>query len=75
MSPTLERPVTAKTVANMLGVSTTTVLNMANRANDPIPHIKIGTRYRFYVSDIAKFFNLPADKVAAQIPTNGANDE
>lgn len=75
MSPILERPVTANTVANMLGVSTTTVLNMANRAVNPIPHIKIGTRYRFYVSDIAKFFNLPADKVAAQIPTNGANDE
>lgn len=75
MSPILERPVTASIVANMLGVSTTTVLNMANRAVNPIPHIKIGTRYRFYVSDIAKFFNLPADKVAAQIPTNGANDE
>lgn len=75
MSLNLERPVTAKTVAELLGVSTTTILNMANRAVDPIPHIKIGTRYRFYMTDIAKFFNLPADKIAAQMPTDGANDE
>lgn len=75
MSLSLERPVAAKTVAELLGVSTTTVLNMANRAIDPLPHIKIGTRYRFYMTDVAKHFNLPADKIAAYLPTDGANNE
>lgn len=75
MSLSLERPVTARTVADLLGVSTTTVLNLANRAENPLPHIKIGTRYRFYMSDVAKYFNLPADKIATYLPTDGANDE
>lgn len=75
MSLSLERPVTARTVAELLGVSTTTVLNMANRAENPLPHIKIGARYRFYMSDVAKHFNLPADKIAAYLPANGANNE
>lgn len=71
----LERPVTAKYIADLLGVTTPTVLSLAVKIDNPLPHIKIGTRYRFFMSDVVKYFNLPADKFADTKPEDGATNE
>lgn len=57
-----ERPMTTAQVAKALGVSRATILGMARKEVEPLPSIKIGTHYRFFWSDVAKFFGIPADK-------------
>ena len=61
----LERPMTAKGVADALGISKATVLNCAHSKTKPLAHIRIGNRYRFFWSDIVKYFDIPADKVVS----------
>lgn len=57
-----ERPMTTAQVAKALGVSRATILAMAHKEVEPLPFIKVGTHYRFFWSDVAKYFNIPADK-------------
>ena len=57
-----ERPMTTAQVAKALGVSRATILGAARREVDPLPSIKIGAHYRFFWSDVAKYFGIPADK-------------
>jgi len=57
-----ERPMTTAQVAKALGVSRATILSVARREVEPLPSIKIGTHYRFFWSDVTKFFGIPADK-------------
>jgi excisionase family DNA binding protein len=59
----MERPMTTAQVASALGVSRATILKVATRDADPLPSIKIGKHYRFFWSDVVKFYNLPADKL------------
>jgi len=64
-----ERPMTTAQVAKVLGVSRATILGVARREVDPLPSIKIGTHYRFFWSDVVRFFNIPADKLVSTTPT------
>lgn len=57
-----ERPISTARVAEILGVSRSTILGLARRDESPLPSIKIGAHYRFFWSDVAKFFNIPEDK-------------
>ena len=57
-----ERPISTAQVATILGVSRSTILGLARRDESPLPSIKIGAHYRFFWSDVAKFFNIPEDK-------------
>lgn len=57
-----ERPISTAQVAEILGVSRSTILGLARRDESPLPSIKIGAHYRFFWSDVAKFFNIPEDK-------------
>jgi excisionase family DNA binding protein len=57
-----ERPISTAQVAQILGVSRSTILGLARQQENPLPSIKIGAHYRFFWSDVAKFFNIPADK-------------
>lgn len=64
-----ERPISTAQVAQILGVSRSTILGLARQKDNPLPSIKIGAHYRFFWSDVAKFFNIPADKQGtAQAP-------
>lgn len=63
-----ERPMTTAQVAKVLGVSRATILGVARREVDPLPSIKIGTHYRFFWSDVVRFFNIPADKLVSTTP-------
>lgn len=64
-----ERPMSTARVAEVLGVSRSTILGLARREDNPLPSIKIGAHYRFFWSDVATFFNIPADKQeGAQAP-------
>lgn len=73
---TLERPVTAKAVADYLGVSIETVRKLANDKDNPLPHIRVGHQFRFRLSDIDKYF-FPKDdaNTAKQHSLDGANHE
>jgi excisionase family DNA binding protein len=64
----MERPMTTAQVASALGVSRATILKVATQDVDPLPSIKIGAHYRFFWSDVIKFYNLPADKLVASTP-------
>lgn len=57
-----ERPISTAQVAQILGVSRSTILGLARQKENALPSIKIGAHYRFFWSDVAKFFNIPADK-------------
>jgi len=70
-----ERPVDTKFVADLLGVTQQQVRNLANDLKRPLPHIRIGRTFRFFLSDVQKYFNIPADKMPAQPTRNGANNE
>jgi excisionase family DNA binding protein len=59
---------TTAQVAKVLGVSRATILGVARREVDPLPSIKIGTHYRFFWSDVVRFFNIPADKLVSNTP-------
>ena len=61
----IEQPVTANYVASLLGLSPKTVIGMTKKADNPLPCMRVGTQYRFFLSDIVTYFNLPADKVSA----------
>jgi excisionase family DNA binding protein len=63
-----ERPMTTAQVARALGVSRATILGVARREVDPLPSIKIGTHYRFFCSDVVRFFSIPADKLVSNTP-------
>ena len=64
----LERPMSTAQVAKTLGVSRATILNLARKEEDPLPSMKVGTHYRFFWSDVVKFFAIPADKVVDSNP-------
>lgn len=56
----MEPALTIKEVAAALKVSTATIRNMIKHV-DPdrrIPHVRIGNVYRFFPSELARFFNL-----------------
>jgi excisionase family DNA binding protein len=64
----IERPMSTAQVAKTIGVSRATILTMARRAVDPLPSMKVGAHYRFFWSDVVKFFAIPADKVVDSNP-------
>lgn len=57
-----ERPMSTAQVAETLGISRSTILGLARREENPLPSIKVGAHYRFFWSDVAEFFNIPANK-------------
>jgi excisionase family DNA binding protein len=65
-----ERPISTAQVAKILGVSRSTILGLARRQDNPLPSIKIGAHYRFFWSDVAEFFNIPATKQTEAAPTS-----
>jgi excisionase family DNA binding protein len=64
----IERPMSTAQVAKTIGVSRATILTMARREVDPLPSMKVGAHYRFFWSDVVKFFAIPADKVVDSNP-------
>lgn len=58
-TPDFEQPVSAEYVAQFLGLTPRTVLQMARKAKKPLPHYRVGRYYRFYMSDVVQYFNLP----------------
>lgn len=64
----IERPMSTAQVANAIGVSRATILTMARRDANPLPSIKVGAHYRFFWTDVVKFFAIPADKVVDSNP-------
>lgn len=72
-----ERPMSTAQVAKALGVSRATILGMARKEVDPLPSIKVGAHYRFFWSDVVKFFAIPADKLVNPVisQNDGENDE
>lgn len=60
----VETPLSTAKAAEMLGVSRSTLLGLARDADNPLPSIKIGTHYRFFWSDIVKYFKIPEDKTS-----------
>lgn len=64
----LERPMTAKAVSMTLNISQATLLKLAKREENPLPCIRIGSHYRFFWSDIVKFFNITPDKIVHSTP-------
>lgn len=70
-----ERPMSTAQVAKVLGVSRSTILGLARREVSPLPSIKIGAHYRFFWSDVARFFEIPADKLSGNQPQVTATQE
>ena len=64
----LERPMTTAQVAHVMNISKTTVVNLAKKASNPLPSIRIGKHYRFFLSDVKKYFSVPADKLVESNP-------
>ena len=64
----IERPMSTAQVAKTIGVSRATILTMARRGVDPLASLKVGAHYRFFWSDVVKFFAIPADKVVDSNP-------
>lgn len=58
-----ERPMSTAQVATALGVSRATILTMARNEEKPLPSIRIGSHYRFFWSDVVKYFGIPDDKL------------
>lgn len=50
--PTLEDSITAAELAGHLKCARETVYRMARRKVNPIPHIRVGREYRFYLQDV-----------------------
>lgn len=69
-----ERPMSTAAVAQALGISRATILGLARRAENPLPSIKVGAHYRFFMSDVVKFFNIPADKLVDSKPKGEVNE-
>lgn len=74
-----ERPMSTAQVASALGVSRATILNMVRKEAHPLPSIRIGSHYRFFWSDVTKYFGIPADKLVDSNPqpnsVKESNDE
>jgi len=64
----LERPMTTTQVARTLNISKTTVVNLAKRADNPLPSMRVGKHYRFFLSDIRKYFGISEDKLVEPNP-------
>lgn len=64
----LERPITTAQVANMMNISKTTVVNLASKKENPLPSIRVGKHYRFFLSDIKRYFNISDDKLVESKP-------
>jgi excisionase family DNA binding protein len=72
----LERPMTTTQVARVMNISKTTIVNLAKREDNPLPSIRVGKHYRFFLSDIRKYFGIPADKLVESNPQPiGATNE
>jgi len=62
----LERTMTTAQVADLLGISRAAILTYASKEQEPLPSIKVGTHYRFFPSDIIRYFKIPSDKLIPQ---------
>lgn len=70
-----ERPMSTAQVAKTLGVSRSTILGLARNTDNPLPSIKIGAHYRFFWSDVAEYFKIPANKLTDATPEVTENQE
>lgn len=50
--PTISDSITAAELAGHLKCARETVYRMARRKVNPIPHIRVGREYRFYLQDV-----------------------
>lgn len=72
----LERPMTTTQVAQAMNISKTTIVSLAKKPDNPLPSIRIGKHYRFFLSDVRKYFGISADKLVESIPQpTGATHE
>ena len=69
----LERTMTTSQVADALGISRAAILVHANKTENPLPSIKVGAHYRFFPSDIIKYFKIPKDKLITSPPVQQEN--
>lgn len=54
-----EQPVTPEYAAQFLGISPRTLINLTRKIDNPLPHFRVGRYYRFYMSDVVSYFNVP----------------
>lgn len=72
----LERPLTTTQVSRIMNISKTTVVNLAKKETNPLPSIRVGKHYRFFLSDIKKYFGISDDKLVESKPQPiGASNE
>jgi excisionase family DNA binding protein len=72
----LERPLTTTQVSRIMNISKTTVVNLAKKETNPLPSIRVGKHYRFFLSDIKKYFGISDDKlVESKTQSIGASNE
>jgi len=64
----LERPMTTAQVAQVMNISKATVVNLAKKESNPLPSIRIGTHYRFFLSDVKTYFGISDDKLVESNP-------
>lgn len=71
----METALSLAQVARLLGVAQSTIHSLI-REEDPvkrIPFIRVGKNYRFFASDLAKFFNLDLEIINTFINKESKN--
>lgn len=68
----METALTLAQVAKLLQVAPSTIHTLI-REEDPakrIPYVRVGKSYRFFASELAKFFNIPLTVITTKETTN-----
>ena len=68
----METALTLAQVAKLLQVAPSTIHTLI-REEDPtkrIPYVRVGKSYRFFASELAKFFNIPLNVITTKETTN-----
>ena len=64
----METALTLAQVAKLLQVAPSTIHTLI-REEDPakrIPYVRVGKNYRFFASELAKFFNIPLNVISKE---------
>ncbi len=71
----METALTLAQVAKLLQVAPSTIHALIKEENPEkqIPFIRVGKNYRFFASDLAKFFNIDLENIQAFIKKESTN--
>ena len=56
--PVMEPAITTEEVARRLAISSKTVVRYATLGKNPLPHFKVGNKYRFLWSEVENYFGV-----------------